>query len=269
MGCYWRKTSQSRCGGTSDSFQARCLWRTHIDQSTLLCGPSSALSRWYQHKNNKPKNKFVMVHQSPFHCTHCVLQCVQPRSAFTAESHLGGGFLSWLLWQGGQGQCGPGACWGQTDSTRYGGEDSPFPNKSAAWVDKGASGNTAFPKSTEWVSNRAGVSTRASHNLLNNGWHHFCRGAKSCSVSVIYGEGNPTFPAHPPMCASEGFGVGSSWGCLPQFQSLHLLLILFVFSGNGQAAWSHAQIQVFKSTVLWSCLKSACKGQWFWPCHYI
>ena len=77
------------------------------------------------------------------------------------------------------------------------GEDSPFPNKSAAWADKGVRGNTAFPKSTKWVSNRSGVSIRALFNLWKDVWHLFCHSARSCSASVRYREGSPTFPAQP------------------------------------------------------------------------
>ena len=73
----------------------------------------------------------------------------------------------------------------------------PFPQKVLSLIGQGCKWKHCLSKEHRVGSNRAGVSIRASHNLLNGGWHHFYHGAKSCSASVMYREGNPTFPAYP------------------------------------------------------------------------
>lgn len=99
-----------------------------------------------------------------------------------------------LLWQGDQGQQRHGAHWCHwiTESPRLE-NDSLFPDKPIASVDKCLSGNTDFLKSTEWAYNRVGDNIRASFCVLTSRWHHLCHYAETRLAYLIPGKQTQPF----------------------------------------------------------------------------
>lgn len=103
-----------------------------------------------------------------------------------------------LLWQGDQGQQRHGAYWCHwiTRSSRLQ-DDSLFPDKPIASVDKCVSRNTDFLKSTGWAYNRVGrawfCGIRAWFCVLTSRWHYLCHYVETCLAYLIPGKQTQPF----------------------------------------------------------------------------
>lgn len=106
------------------------------------------------------------------------------------------GFLD-AVRQGGQGQHGPGARWSQVALIMEE-KTALFPaSLQPEWTRVQVETPPSLRALSGLVSNRAGGSIRASCRLLDGGRHNLCDCVESHCASVMYREGNPTFPAHP------------------------------------------------------------------------